>query len=337
MVTEKKRTKKEELYYSKIKDAISVVEKKCGKGALMVQGGGKIKGIRAISTGSVNLDKALGIGGIPRGRVVEIYGPESSGKTTLALSTIAQAQKQDLLCAFVDAEHALDLEYAGKLGVKEDKLLISQPDYGEQALEIADILIQKGGVDLLVIDSVAALVPKSEIEGEMTDQQVGLQARMMSKALRKLTAGCSRNQATIIFINQLRMKIGVFFGSPETTPGGKALKFFSSVRMDIRRIGKIKEGDEISGNKIRIKVAKNKVAPPFKRAEFDLVFNEGIDNISEWIELGLEKKILQKSGSWYSYGEESLGQGKKKVKEFFKKNPKIFAELKKDITQKKQS
>ncbi len=286
-----------------------------------------IADIESISTGSPGLDIALGIGGIPRGRVVEIFGPESSGKTTLTLHIAAEAQKTGGTVAFIDAEHALDLGYAAKLGVNTDELLLSQPDTGEQALEITDVLIRSGAVDLIVIDSVAALVPRAEIEGDMGDSHMGLQARLMSQALRKLTATISKSKTTVIFINQLRHKIGVFFGSPETTTGGNALKFYSSIRLDIRRIGQIKQGDAVIGNRTRVKVVKNKVAPPFKDAEFDIMFNEGISREGDLLDLGVRADIVEKSGSWFSYAGERMGQGREAAKAFLKENPKAAADI----------
>ena len=302
--------------------ALGQIEKQFGKGSVMRMGDATaVRDIQAISTGSLGLDIALGIGGLPRGRVVEIYGPESSGKTTLTLQVIAEAQKAGGTCAFVDAEHALDPVYAGKLGVQVDDLLVSQPDTGEQALEIADMLVRSSAIDVVVIDSVAALTPKAEIEGDMGDSHVGLQARLMSQALRKLTANIKRSNTLVIFINQIRMKIGVMFGSPETTTGGNALKFYSSVRMDIRRIGSIKKGDEVVGNETRVKVVKNKVAPPFKQTEFDILYGEGISREGEIIDLGVKEGIVDKSGAWYSYNGERIGQGKDNVRNFLKENP----------------
>ena len=297
------------------------IEKQFGKGSIMRMGDAPSVSIDAISTGSITLDHALGIGGVPRGRVVEIYGPESSGKTTLATHIVAEAQKLGGQCAFIDAEHAFDPAYAAKLGVDTDNLLMSQPDTGEQALEICEMLIRSGALDVVVIDSVAALVPRAEIEGEMGASHVGIQARLMSQALRKLTGTISRTKTTLIFINQIRMKIGVMFGSPETTSGGRALKFYSSVRMDIRRIGAIKDGQEVVGNRTRVKVVKNKVAPPFRQAEFDIIYNEGISLISEIIDLALEHDIIQKSGSWYSYGDQKIGQGRDATKLWLQENP----------------
>ena len=298
--------------------AVESIEKSYGKGAIMRLGEDQNlgEGIRAISTGSLGVDIALGIGGIPRGRVIEIFGPESSGKTTLTLQCIAEAQKAGGLAAFIDAEHALDVNYARRLGVNVDELLVSQPDTGEEALEIADVLLRSGAIDLVVVDSVAALVPRAEIEGEMGDTHVGLQARLMSQALRKLTGTVSKSGATVIFINQIRMKIGVMFGSPETTTGGNALKFYSSVRVDVRRIAAIKEGDEVTGNRTRVKIVKNKVAPPFRQAEFDIIYNEGISREGDLIDLGVDEGIVEKSGSWYSYGDERIGQGREKARTF---------------------
>ncbi|MFA7633943.1 MAG: recombinase RecA [Thiohalomonadaceae bacterium] len=308
--------------------ALSQIEKQFGKGSVMRMGDpGVARDIQAISTGSLGLDIALGIGGLPRGRVVEIYGPESSGKTTLSLQVVAEAQKTGGTCAFVDAEHALDPVYAQKLGVNVDDLLVSQPDTGEQALEITDMLVRSGAVDVVVVDSVAALTPKAEIEGEMGDTHVGLQARLMSQALRKLTANTKRSNTLVIFINQIRMKIGVMFGSPETTTGGNALKFYSSVRLDIRRIGAIKKGDEVVGNETRVKVVKNKVAPPFKQAEFDILYGEGISREGEIIDLGVKANIIDKAGSWYSYGDNRIGQGKDNTRQFLKANPEIANEI----------
>jgi len=302
--------------------AVSQIERQFGKGAIMKLGeGGVVKDVLVVSTGSLGLDIALGIGGVPRGRVVEIYGPESSGKTTLALQIVAEAQKLDGMGAFVDAEHALDLGYAKKLGVKTDDLLVSQPDHGEQALEIAETLVRSGAIDVLVIDSVAALVPKAEIEGEMGDSHMGLQARLMSQALRKLTATIARSHTVVIFINQIRMKIGVMFGNPETTTGGNALKFYASVRMDIRRIGALKDGDNVIGGRARVKVVKNKMAPPFKEAEFDLLYGTGISRDGEIVDLGSEMGIVEKSGAWYSYGGERIGQGREAAKQFLKEHP----------------
>ena len=308
--------------------ALGQIEKQFGKGAVMRMGDvGAIRDIEAISTGSLGLDIALGIGGLPRGRVVEIYGPESSGKTTLTLQVIAEAQKLGGTAAFVDAEHALDPAYAEKLGVDVDELLVSQPDTGEQALEITDMLVRSGSIDVVVVDSVAALTPKAEIEGDMGDSHMGLQARLMSQALRKLTANIKRSNTMVIFINQIRMKIGVMFGSPETTTGGNALKFYASVRLDIRRIGAIKKGEEIVGNETRVKVVKNKVSPPFKKAEFQILYGEGISREAELIDLGVEHGFVEKSGAWYSYGKDRIGQGKEKVREFLKENPDMAREI----------
>ncbi|RTZ75346.1 MAG: recombinase RecA [Gammaproteobacteria bacterium] len=312
--------------------ALSQIEKQFGKGSVMRMGDGTAIGnIEAISTGSLGLDIALGIGGVPKGRVVEIYGPESSGKTTLTLHVVAESQKQGGTCAFVDAEHALDPQYAEKLGVNIDELLVSQPDTGEQALEITDMLVRSGAVDVVVVDSVAALTPKAEIEGDMGDSHVGLQARLMSQALRKLTANIKRSNCVVIFINQIRMKIGVMFGSPETTTGGNALKFYSSVRMDIRRIGAIKKGDEVIGNETRVKVVKNKVAPPFKQVEFQILYGEGISREGEIIDLGVKHGFIEKSGAWYAYGGNRIGQGKENVRQFLKENPEIAAEIEQKI------
>ena len=308
--------------------ALAQIEKQFGKGSIMKMGEGSVeKDIQVVSTGSLGLDIALGVGGLPRGRVVEIYGPESSGKTTLTLQVVAEMQKLGGTAAFIDAEHALDPSYAQKLGVKLDELLISQPDTGEQALEIADMLVRSGSVDVVVIDSVAALVPKAEIEGEMGDSLPGLHARLMSQALRKLTANINRTNTLVIFINQIRMKIGVMFGSPETTTGGNALKFYASVRLDIRRIGGIKKGDEVIGNETRVKVVKNKVAPPFREAVFDILYGEGISREGEIIELGVVHKLVDKSGAWYAYNGEKIGQGKDNAREFLRNNPKIAEEI----------
>jgi recombination protein RecA len=308
--------------------ALSQIEKQFGKGSIMRLGESDIaKDIQVVSTGSLGLDIALGIGGLPRGRVVEIYGPESSGKTTLTLSVIAQMQKLGGTAAFIDAEHALDPQYAAKLGVKVEDLLISQPDNGEQALEIADMLVRSGSVDVVVVDSVAALVPRAEIEGEMGEPQMGLQARLMSQALRKLTANIKRSNTLVIFINQIRMKIGVMFGNPETTSGGNALKFYASVRIDIRRIGAIKKGDEVIGSETRAKVVKNKVAPPFRQAEFDILYGEGISREGEIIELGVAHKFIEKSGAWYSYGKDRIGQGKDNTREYLRDHPAMAQEI----------
>ncbi len=312
--------------------ALGQIEKQFGKGSVMRMGDGNaVTNIEAVSTGSLGLDVALGIGGLPRGRVVEIYGPESSGKTTLTLSAIAECQKLGGTAAFVDAEHALDPVYAEKLGVNMEDLLVSQPDTGEQALEIADMLVRSGAVDILVVDSVAALTPKAEIEGDMGDSHVGLQARLMSQALRKLTANIKRSNALVIFINQIRMKIGVMFGSPETTTGGNALKFYSSVRLDIRRTGAIKKGDEVVGSETRVKVVKNKVAPPFRQAEFDILYGQGISREGEIIDLGVKEGIVDKSGAWYSYNGDRIGQGKDNVRNFLKENPEMAQEIEAQI------
>lgn len=310
-----------------LKLAMDKIEKDYGKGSVMMLGEKGHDPIDVISTGSLGLDVALGVGGFPRGRIIEIYGPESSGKTTVAIHTIAEAQKKGGICAIIDAEHAFDSGYARKLGVDVDSLIISQPDYGEQALEIADRLISSGAVDVVVIDSVAALVPKGELEGEMGESKMGLQARLMSQALRKLTATIARTGCCCIFINQLREKIGVMFGNPETTTGGNALKFYASVRLDIRRISQIKDGDVASGNRTRVKVVKNKVAPPFRQVEFDIIFGEGISKVGEIIDMGVELTILAKSGSWYSYNDGKIGQGRDSVKQFLLDNPEMMAEI----------
>ncbi len=308
--------------------ALGQIEKQFGKGSVMRMGDGSAIGnVEAISTGSLGLDIALGIGGVPKGRVVEIYGPESSGKTTLTLHIVAESQKAGGTCAFVDAEHALDPQYAEKLGVDMEELLVSQPDTGEQALEITDMLVRSGAVDVVVVDSVAALTPKAEIEGDMGDSHMGLQARLMSQALRKLTANIKRSNCIVIFINQMRMKIGVMFGSPETTTGGNALKFYASVRMDIRRIGAIKRGDEVVGNETRVKVVKNKVAPPFKQVEFQILYGEGISREGEIIDLGVKHGFVEKSGAWYSCNGDRIGQGKDNVRKFLKENPEIAADI----------
>src|SRR5204863_310511 len=304
--------------------AVGQIEKQFGKGSIMRLGQrGPIQPIDAIPTGSISIDYALGVGGVPRGRVIEIFGPESSGKTTLALQVIAQAQKLGGMAAFVDAEHALDAAYAKKLGVELDNLLVSQPDNGEQALEIVEVLIRSGGVDVVVVDSVAALVPRAEIEGEMGDAQMGLQARLMSQALRKLTGVVSKSKTSLIFINQLREKIGVMFGNPETTTGGRALKFYASVRIDIRRIASIKDGDVVVGGRTRVKIVKNKVAPPFREAEFDVMYGEGISRMGDLLDLAVEKRVIEKSGAWFAYGGERLGQGRENAKQFLKENPDI--------------
>jgi recombination protein RecA len=307
--------------------ALSQIERAFGKGSIMRLGQSEVVEVEAIPTGSLGLDLALGIGGLPRGRIIEIYGPESSGKTTLALHVVAEAQKTGGACAFIDAEHALDPGYAKKLGVNLDELLISQPDAGEQALEIADTLVRSGAIDVLVVDSVAALVPRAELEGEMGDSHVGLQARLMSQALRKLTATVSKSNCMVIFINQIRMKIGVMFGSPETTTGGNALKFYASVRLDIRRIGSIKEKDEVVGNQTRVKVVKNKVAPPFKVVEFDIMYGEGVSKMGELIDLGVKAGIVEKSGAWFSYNSQRIGQGRENSKNFLRENPSMATEI----------
>jgi recombination protein RecA len=308
--------------------ALSQIEKQFGKGSIMRLGDSEVaQDIEVVSTGSLGLDIALGVGGLPRGRVVEIFGPESSGKTTLALQVIAEMQKLGGTAAFIDAEHALDPQYAQKLGVDVPNILISQPDTGEQALEIADMLVRSGSVDVVVVDSVAALTPKAEIEGEMGDSHMGLQARLMSQALRKLTANIKRTNTLVIFINQIRMKIGVMFGNPETTTGGNALKFYASVRLDIRRTGAIKKGEEVIGNETRVKVVKNKVSPPFKQAEFDILYGEGISREGEIIEIGVQQKLIEKSGAWYAYNGEKIGQGKDNVREFLKANPEVAHEI----------
>jgi recombination protein RecA len=312
--------------------AIAQIEKNCGKGSIMRLGtdAGKVR-VDAISTSAINLDAAIGIGGIPRGRVTEIYGPESSGKTTLSLHVVANAQRGGGVAAYIDAEHALDTDYAKKLGVDVENLLISQPDTGEQALEICEILVRSGAVDIVVIDSVAALVPKAEIEGDMGDSHVGLQARLMSQALRKLTGSIARSKTAVVFINQLREKIGVMFGNPETTTGGKALKFYASVRLDIRRIGPVKEKEEVVGSHVRVKVVKNKVAPPFKQAEFDIMYAEGISHTSLLVDIGSEAGIIEKSGAWYSYNGQKIGQGRENAKLFLKDNPAMMAEVEEKV------
>ena len=310
-----------------IETAMVQIEKQFGKGSIMKLGSRPIVDVPVISSGSLALDRALGVGGIPRGRVIEIFGPEASGKTTLALHAIAEAQKQGGIAAFIDAEHALDTAYAKRLGVNCDELLVAQPDTGEQALEIVDMLLRSGAIDAMVIDSVAALVPRAEIEGEMGDSHMGLQARLMSQALRKLTGIIGKTMTSVIFINQIRMKIGIVFGNPETTTGGNALKFYSSVRLDIRRIGSIKEGQEITGNRTRVRVVKNKMAPPFKDAEFDIMYGEGISKTGDLLDMGVDKEIIEKSGSWYSYDGERIGQGRENVKKFLKENPDIYNSL----------
>ncbi|ATP48922.1 recombinase RecA [Pseudomonas kermanshahensis] len=314
--------------------ALGQIERQFGKGAVMRMGDHERTGIPAISTGSLGLDIALGIGGLPKGRIVEIYGPESSGKTTLTLSVIAEAQKNGATCAFVDAEHALDPEYAGKLGVNVDDLLVSQPDTGEQALEITDMLVRSNAVDVIIVDSVAALVPKAEIEGEMGDMHVGLQARLMSQALRKITGNIKNANCLVIFINQIRMKIGVMFGSPETTTGGNALKFYASVRLDIRRTGAVKEGDEVVGSETRVKIVKNKVSPPFRQAEFQILYGKGIYRNGEIIDLGVSQGLVEKSGAWYAYQGNKIGQGKANAAKYLAENPAIGAEIEKQIREK---
>jgi recombination protein RecA len=314
-----------------LETALSQIEKNFGKGSIMKLGDSQMDAVEATSTGSIGLDLALGVGGVPKGRIIEIYGPESSGKTTLTLHIVAETQKKGGTAAFIDAEHALDPIYAKKLGVKTEDLLISQPDTGEQALEIADTLVRSGAIDLIVIDSVAALVPKAELDGEMGDSHMGLQARLMSQALRKLTGSISRTNCTIIFINQIRMKIGVMFGNPETTTGGNALKFYSSIRMDIRRIGAIKEKDEVVGNQTRVKIVKNKVAPPFRQVEFDIMYGEGISKMGELIDLGVKAGIVEKSGSWFSYSDQRIGQGRENAKQYLRDNPKAALEIENKI------
>jgi recombination protein RecA len=314
-----------------VQTAISQIERQFGKGSIMKLGGREVEAVPVIRTGSLALDKALGVGGYPRGRVIEIYGPESSGKTTLALHAVAQAQKSGGIAVFIDAEHALDVAYAKRLGVDCDELLVSQPDTGEQALEIADMLVRSGGVDIMVVDSVAALVPRSEIEGDMGDSHMGLQARLMSQALRKLTATIGKTNTTLIFINQIRMKIGVVYGNPETTTGGNALKFYASMRLEIRRAAPIKEGQEIIGNRTKVKVVKNKLAPPFKNVEFDLMYGEGISKTGDLLDMGAELEIVDKSGSWYSFEGERIGQGRENVKLFLIDNPDIFEKIEEKV------
>src|SRR5215470_13888248 len=315
--------------------AVSQIERQFGKGAIMKLGeGGIVKDVPVVSTGSLGLDIALGIGGVPRGRVIEIYGPEASGKTTLALQIVAEAQKQGGMGAYIDAEHALDLGYAKKLGVKTDDLLVSQPDHGEQALEIGETLVRSGAIDVLVIDSVAALVPKAEIEGEMGDAHMGLQARLMSQALRKLTGTISRSQTVVVFINQIRMKIGVMFGNPETTTGGNALKFYASVRMDIRRIGALKEGDSVIGGRTRVKVVKNKVAPPFKEVEFDIMYGTGISREGDLLDMASTENIVEKSGAWYAYAGERIGQGRENAKDYLRDHPEVCAAVERKLLEK---
>ena len=331
-----KKTRKDETSSSEkgksLETAISQIETQFGPGTIMRMGEREVQSIPSISTGSLGLDLALGIMGLPKGRVVEIFGPESSGKTTLTLQVIAECQKQGGTAAFIDAEHALDPVYAEKIGVKIDDLLLSQPDTGEQALEVADIMVKSGGIDVLVIDSVAALVPRAEIEGEMGDHHVGLQARLMSQALRKITGNIKKSNTLVIFINQIRMKIGVMFGSPETTSGGNALKFYSSVRLDIRRIGTVKDGDEVAGNETRVKVVKNKVSPPFRQAEFQILYNNGINRAGEILDIGVERKIVEKAGAWYAYDGEKIGQGKINASQWLKDNPNIAKKIEKQIT-----
>ncbi|HJR41799.1 MAG TPA: recombinase RecA [Gemmatimonadaceae bacterium] len=312
--------------------AIAQIEKSCGKGSIMKMGSDSMKiRVDAIPTGAINLDAAIGVGGIPRGRVTEVYGPESSGKTTLCLHVVANAQHNGGVAAYIDAEHALDVDYASKLGVDVENLLVSQPDTGEQALEICEILVRSGAVDIVVIDSVAALVPKAEIEGEMGDSHVGLQARLMSQALRKLTGAIARSKTAVVFINQLREKIGVMFGNPETTTGGKALKFYASVRLDIRRIGPVKEKEDVTGSHVRVKVVKNKVAPPFKQAEFDIMYAEGISHTSLLVDIGAEAGIIEKSGAWYAYNGQKIGQGRENAKMYLKDNPALMAEIEEKV------
>ena len=331
-----KKTRKDETSSSEkgksLETAISQIETQFGPGTIMRMGEREVQSIPSISTGSLGLDLALGIMGLPKGRVVEIFGPESSRKTTLTLQVIAECQKQGGTAAFIDAEHALDPVYAEKIGVKIDDLLLSQPDTGEQALEVADIMVKSGGIDVLVIDSVAALVPRAEIEGEMGDHHVGLQARLMSQALRKITGNIKKSNTLVIFINQIRMKIGVMFGSPETTSGGNALKFYSSVRLDIRRIGTVKDGDEVAGNETRVKVVKNKVSPPFRQAEFQILYNKGINRAGEILDIGVERKIVEKAGAWYAYDGEKIGQGKINASQWLKDNPNIAKKIEKQIT-----
>ena len=329
--TDDKKDKELKEKNKSLEAAISQIDQNFGKGSVMRLGQQQALDVEAISTGSLSLDLALGIGGLPKGRIIEIYGPESSGKTTLALQVVAEAQKAGGICAFVDAEHAMDPVYAKKLGVKTEELLISQPDTGEQALEITDTLIKSGSISVLVVDSVAALTPKAELEGEMGDHHVGLQSRLMSQALRKLTGSVSKSNTMVIFINQIRMKIGVMFGNPETTSGGNALKFYSSVRMDIRRIGAIKEKDQIIGNSTRVKVIKNKVAPPFKVVEFDLMYGKGISKLGELIDLGAKAGVVEKSGAWYAYKGEKIGQGRENAKVYLQKNPNVATEIEKTI------
>ncbi len=328
MKEEATKTKGDEGNRTKAVDmAVTQIERQFGKGAIMKLGEKPIEAIPIVSTGSLSLNIALGIGGLPRGRVIEIFGPEASGKTTLALQVIAEVQKASGVAAFIDAEHALDVQYANNIGVRTEDLLISQPDTGEQALEIAEILVRSGGVDIVVIDSVAALVPRAEIEGEMGDQHMGLQARLMSQALRKLTATISKSMTIVVFINQIRQKIGIMFGNPETTTGGNALKFYSSVRLDIRRIAAIKDGQEVVGSRTRVKVVKNKMAPPFREAEFDIVFGEGISREGDLVDLGVEANVIEKAGTWFSYGDARIGQGRENAKEFLKTHPDVAADI----------
>jgi recombination protein RecA len=317
-----------------VKSAMSQIERQFGKGSIMRLGAREIQSVPVIPTGSLALDKALGVGGLPRGRVIEIYGPESSGKTTLALHAVAESQKQGGIAAFIDAEHALDVSYSRKLGVDCDELLVSQPDTGEQALEIADMLVRSGAIDVIVVDSVAALVPRAEIEGEMGDSHMGLQARLMSQALRKLTATMSKTNTTIIFINQIRMKIGVVYGNPETTTGGNALKFYASVRLEIRKATAIKDGQDVIGNRTKVKVVKNKLAPPFKTVEFDLMYGEGISKTGDLLDMGVDLEIIEKSGAWYSFNGERIGQGRQNVKAFFLDNPDLFDKIQQQVREK---
>lgn len=334
LVTTEKNMMKSEDKQKALDSALSQIERAFGKGSIMKLGAGMDAAqISTVSTGSIGLDIGLGIGGLPRGRIIEVYGPESSGKTTLALHVIAEAQKAGGSCAIIDAEHALDPSYANKLGCKIDELLISQPDAGEQALEIADTLVRSGALDVLVVDSVAALVPRAELEGEMGDSHMGLQARLMSQALRKLTSSISRSNTIVIFINQIRSKIGVMFGSPETTTGGNALKFYASIRLDIRRIGAIKDRDEVVGNQTRVKVVKNKLAPPFRQIEFDIMYGEGISKMGELLDLGVQGEIVDKSGAWFSYGDQRIGQGRENAKNFLRENPQISQEIEQKIRQ----
>ncbi len=331
MSNEKKEVNKDKLKALEV--TLGKIEKDFGRGTIMKLGDHAVDNVQVISTGSIGLDAALGIGGLPRGRVIEIYGPEASGKTTLAIHAIAEAQKNGGIAAIIDAEHAFDRNYAEKLGVDVENLLISQPDNGEQALEIADHLIRSGALDIVVIDSVAALTPKAEIEGEMGDSKMGLQARLMSQALRKLTANINKTHTSCIFINQLREKIGVMFGNPETTTGGNALKFYASVRLDIRRVNQIKEGEDVTGSRTRVKIVKNKLAPPFRKADFDILYGEGISQIGEIVDLGVDFDIIKKSGSWFSYGETKLGQGRDAVKQIIKDNPELYDELKAKVSE----